>query len=325
MKALVTGATGFIGSHLVQRLIQDGYAVRALARQSSDTVGLESLGVEVVRGDLLDPALMEKAARGCEQLYHLAVPRARTSLPKRTYHEVNIAGARNVARAAQMAGIQRLVFAGSAVASRTNSPALIDESSSYDPDSAYRETKLAGEQELLSLHTSASLPIVVARLPRVLGPRCMAWVGLFQAIAARRFRLIGSGTNWIHVGPVPDIVDGLRRCAETAAIEGECYVLAGKEPVRVKDLMAMIAGELNVDLRRARLPVGPYRAFHSFAAFTYKRLGLEFPRSHRYEIFFTDRRFDISKAKGQLGYDPQMSVRECIRETARWYQEKGLI
>lgn len=325
MRALVTGATGFIGSHLAERLVEDGFAVTALARPVTDTSALESLGVEIVRGDLLDRTVMDKAARGCEQLYHLAVPRARTGLSKRAYYDVNVGGTRNVARAALAAGVRRVVYAGSAVPSGTNSSVPIHERSKSDPDSAHRATKLAAERAIASFHAIAKLPVVTARLPRVLGPRCLAWVGLFQAIAAMRFRLIGSGMNWIHVAPVSDVVDGLRRCAETAHIDGESYVIAGREPVPVRDLMAMIAEELNVEVCPVRLPAAPFRAFRAFGAFMYQHFGLELPRSHRYEIFFADRRFDISKARDQLGYDPRVSVRECIQQTADWYREKGYV
>lgn len=325
MKILVTGGTGFIGSHLIDRLVEDGFSVRALVRPSSDTQRLGCLGVEIVRGDILDPAVMDQAAQGCGRVYHLASPRERTGLSKGTYYDINVESTRNVARAALATGVGRIVYAGTAVHCGINAPSPIDEHSECIPDSAHRTTKLAAERLLVSLHASSNLPVVIARLPRVFGPRCLAWVGLFQSIAAMRFRLIGSGTNWIHLGPVADIVDGLRLCAEASGVEGERFVLAGKDPVLVRDLVSMIAQELNVDLARTRLPAAPFRAFHSFAAMTYQRFGLEFPRSHRYEIFFADRRFDLSKARNQLGYHPRLSVRECIQQSAKWYREKGYL
>lgn len=326
MRVFVTGATGFIGSHLTERLVDDGYTVKALVRESGDVSLLESHGVEIVYGDIRDLAAVEKAASGCEQAYHLAARTSRhRSSSRHDDYEINVEGTKNVAHAALRAGIQRLVYGSSAgvYGFIKNSP--VDEETKPSPNTPYRESKLLGEESVLSYHKKEGLPVVIARLSSVFGPRSQNWLSLFQAITTNRFRMIGSGENHAHMGFVSDVVDGLRRCAEVKGIEGEAYIIAGKEPVKLKQFVGMIADELGIGVSPARSPEFPFRVFHFLNSFAYRHFGFELPRSHTYELFLADRIFDISKAQKELGYDPKVSMRDGIRRTVEWYREKGYI
>ncbi|HUP00587.1 MAG TPA: NAD-dependent epimerase/dehydratase family protein [Gemmatimonadota bacterium] len=322
MRVLVTGATGFVGRRLSESLVEKGYRVKALARASSDVSFLKSRGVEILYGDIRDLAAVRKAVRGCEQVYHLA---ASTSWPrrpaKREFHAVNVEGTANVSRAALEAGAVRLVYTSSVgVYGTYRSP--VDESTGVRPDSFYRESKLAGEDLVLASYRMG-LPVVIARLATVFGPGSLRWLGLSRAIAAGRFRFIGSGENHVHDVYISDVVEGLHRCAETRRIAGRCYILAGKEPVMLKELVAAIARELELDPPNSRWPAAPFVAYRRLAAVAYRRLGVEPPFSRKFDLFLDNRVFSNSRAQEELGYSPRISIPEGMRETLAWYRENG--
>lgn len=325
MKVLVTGATGFVGSHLTENLVKEGYKVKVLVRQSSDTSLLENLDVEIVRGDIMDVVAVEKAVRGCQHVYHLAGKMSQLGVSRKHFYAVNVEGTENVARAAMKANVERLVCSSSAGIYGIIKNPPVDENTKPNPNSPYRESKLLGEEVVLSYHKKEGLPVVVARLTSVFGPRASSWLGLFQAISKKRFQIIGTGDNHEHLGYVSDVIDGLRRCADTKNIEGECYLIAGKEPIKLKRLVDMIEQELGIGSSYGSVPASPFRAFNSLAEVVYKHFGFELPRSHRYDLFLTDKVLNIFKAQKELGYCPKVSVREGIQQTIKWYRENGYV
>lgn len=325
MKVLVTGATGFIGSHLAERLVEEGYSVRALVRQSGDTSLLEPLGVEIVYGDIRDAVAAEKAVGGCGQVYHLAAKTTRHRSPKQEYYEINVEGTNNIARAALKAGVGRLVYGSTVGAYGLIRKFLVDEGTETNPNTPYRKTKLLGEEAVLSYNKKEGLPVVIARISSVIGPRSLNWLGLFQTVAAGHFRMLGSGENHIQMGYVSDVVDGLRRCAEAGGIEGNLYIITGKEAVTLKQMVNMIAEESGVKISSKRSPELPFRLFHNLGSFVYRRFGFELPRTHDYELFLSNRVFNISKAQKELGYEPKVFVKEAIQQTVKWYRENGYI
>ena len=110
MKALVTGATGFVGGAVARALVRAGVDVRVLARSRSDTQNLSGLPVERVEGDLLNPASLQKALSGCQQLYHVAAYYALWAKDPAIFYDINVTGTRNVLATARLAGIQRTVY-----------------------------------------------------------------------------------------------------------------------------------------------------------------------------------------------------------------------
>ena len=325
MKILITGATGFVGGHLTETLVNAGYEIKALVRKTSDTSLLENLDIEIVRGDITNVSSVERAVRGCHHIYHLAAKTSQVRLSKTEFYAVNVEGTENVARAAMKANVERLVYVSTAGIYGTIKHPPVDENTKPNPNSLYRESKLLSEKAILSYYKKEALPVVIARIGNVLGPRSFNWLGLFQAISKKRFRIIGAGDNHSQIGYISDIVGGIRRCAETKGIEGESYLIAGKEPIRVKWLVDMISRELGIDCPRGRLPAGPFRVFNYLAQVTGRYLNVEFPYSLRYELFVSDNVLNITKSQKELKYFPVVSMREGIRRTANWYREMGYI
>ena len=325
MKVLVTGATGFLGYHLITRLLADGDRVRALVRPETNASELAILGVELVRGDVRDRDVVRVAVAGCELVYHLA--KAHSSSSKRTVQEVNVGGTANLARAVLQVDDVRVVHASSASvygSVPTNLP--VHEDSPMMPDSEYAESKAQAERILQAEHRQAGLPVVLARITSVLGPRTMGWGPLFNAIARRRLWLPGKGEGHRHLVDVADVIDGLIRCGRTPGIEGRTYNLAGQEAIKLRELADLIARELEVgaDYRRM-LPAAPFRVYKRASDTLARLTGVQLPRAEGISNLISDRFLDISRASRELGYTPSIGMPEAIRRMAQWYRLQGYL
>jgi nucleoside-diphosphate-sugar epimerase len=320
MRVLVTGATGFIGSHLVERLLGSGAQLRALVRHGTDASSLEPRGVEVVRGDVRDPETVRHAMADRQVVYHLAV--APRGWRAKMLQAVNVEGTGNVARAAARAGVARLVHASSAsVYGEGVRGSAIHEDSPLNPFTEYGRSKLRAEQALRSQHDSAAVPVVFARISTVIGPRAKGWRGLFAAIEAKRFWMPGAGLNYHHIVDVADIVEGLLLCAATPNIEGRAYNLAGPEAIRLRDMLQLIVRELGTGEEPPRaLPAGPLQVYRRLSDALEGVTGVALPRAGNIANFMKHRVLDISRARRELGYAPRVSPQEAIRRTTEWYR-----
>jgi nucleoside-diphosphate-sugar epimerase len=325
LNVLVTGATGFVGGHLVELLVRHGHEVKALARQTSDTSFLKKLSVEIVGGDIRDEAAMKQAMAGCQCVYHLAAKTTKDRLSKKDYYAHNVQGTKNVAQAALDAGVSRLVYASTIGVYGTVRNSSIDENTVPNPDSYYRETKLGGEKEVLRFHRESGLPIVVARLGSVYGPGSCNWLGLSRKILKGNFRIIGTGENYDHMAYVDDLVDGIRRCGEAKDVAGKTYIITGPQPAMLRQVLEIIAEELGADTFLDSLPVAPFRVYQQLCAFVYRSFGIQLPRSHYYDLFLGSHIFRVTKARDELGYFQNVSLRDGFRRLLGWYREKGYL
>jgi dihydroflavonol-4-reductase len=323
-RILVTGATGFIGGRLSRALLAGGRRVRAIVRPDADAAGLPT-GLELVRGDLTDPDSLDSAAAGCGLVYHVAAITSSRSATDRERQAVNVDGAAHMAASAARAGARRFVHVSSCgvYGHRNRFPAT--ETTPLRPDTRYRISKARGEAAVLEVARTTGLPVVVARLASIYGPAAGNWLRLCRSVRAERFRMIGDGRNPVHLGHVDDVVDGLRRCAETSGIEGRCYNLAGAEPVPIGELVATIARALGTDVARRPWPAFPFRLSRHLDLALSRGLGLDLRRLHSYDLFLGGRWFDIARARDELGYRPRVAAAEGLAEMAREFVADGSI
>jgi len=324
MNVLVTGATGFIGRHLIGQLTHENACVRVLALPDEDTSALDRLGVEIVRGDVLDCESLQRAASNCRQIYHLAA-RTEVSGPSRQdLTKINVQGTENVARAALSAGIDRLIFSSSVgLYGRAIRNRAISEETIPTPDSPYGQSKLSAERILLSHHQRDGLSVVLARISAVLGPGAMSWLSLFKAIAAGRFRFIGEGRNYYHPTDIADIVEGLILCGSVSGIEGQTFLLAGPEPVYLRDFVQIIAEAVRAPELPTGLPEWPFRPYATSSRHLFSWTGHRLPRADRLDLYLGDRAFDLSRSRRLLGYVPKVGTKEAVHHTTAWFKEHG--
>lgn len=319
MTVLVTGGTGFLGRHLVRRLVDDGESVRVLVRPGRDA-GTLGPGVEVVVGDVCNESDCERAVGGCTSVFHLAALTGRERRAKADFMRVNVGGTANVARAAAAAGARRLVLASSTAVYGTAPNRAVDERTPPRPSSFYGHSKLQAERTALE-HAGNGLEPGIARITSVFGAGAGSWLGLFRSVAAGRMRMIGAGDKYHHPAAARDIAAGLVLCG-SRGVAGGTYVLAGPEALTLKALLELVAEAVGAEPPKRGLPDAPLRLLR-LANELAPGLGARIPRFDRVEFFLGDRVFDIARAREDLAYRPAIGVREAVRETADWFRERG--
>lgn len=324
---LVTGATGFIGGHLCRRLVAEGHRVRALVRRPERADALGQAGVEIVPGDITDPAAVGRAARGVDTVFHLAGVFREEAVSDATFQAVNVGGVGNVLEAAAAHGVRRVVHCSTTGVVGDPRPLPATEDAPYQHlGYPYQESKVAGEQLARQYADRGPTEVVVARPCGVYGPGDLRFLKLFRALQRRRFVMIGSGANIFHPTYIDDLVDGLRLCGSRPEARGRVYYLAGPEYAPLERFVALVAEAVGTRPPRWRIPVRPVYALGHLCELIFKPLGIEPPLyRRRVEFFMLERAFDIGRAVRELGYAPQVDLTTGLARTAAWYRQQGYL
>ncbi|MEA3335105.1 MAG: SDR family oxidoreductase [Chloroflexota bacterium] len=325
MKALVTGATGFVGANVVEALGRAGWQVRALRRNSSSMEALKGLAYEPVVGDVTDPSSLLKAMAGCDAVFHVAgVTADYWSQDTTLLYRVNVDGTRNVVEACLASGIERLVFTSSQAAlgfSGDESP--VDESHQFNlspGDYPYGHSKHLAEQQVLA-RVRGGLDAVIVNPSIVMGPRDATLTNsqIILEVAYGRIPLVPPGG--VNVVDACDLADGHLLALEKGR-SGEKYLLAGPNVTNLY-LASEVARVLAVQPPRGNLPrflVGPTAlALDSLARIWPRRLPISG------DIIRFGSRFiyaDNSKATEQLGFSPS-PLTVTIERAVSWLRAEG--
>jgi 2-alkyl-3-oxoalkanoate reductase len=318
MRALVTGAAGFLGVALARALRDRGDSVRALVRRPSDA--LAALGAEVAVGDATDAGAMLAAVTGCDVVFHLAGVRRATDAAE--FMRVNAESTRVALEACRVAapGLSRFVLAGSLAATGPSREPL-REDAPHAPVEAYGRSK--AEAERIALSFADRVPVAIARPPRIMGPGDRENL-LFFRIAAAGFALSFGDRplSWIDVD---DCARGFLLLAEHPAARGEVFFLASDERTTAAGLMATAATALGVRARRVPVPAwalrGAARAADAATRLTGRRLPLN--RKLAAQVLAPGWVCDPAKARTRLGFSAETPLRESVARAARWYRARG--
>lgn len=328
MKTLITGATGFVGSAVLRKLVTAGHDVRALVRPQSDRRNLLELPVEIVHGDLRDLSSLEKAVNGCSVLFHVAadyrfwVPR-----PDELY-EVNVTGSRNIALAAAAAGVERIVYTSSVAVlgwNKDESPADEDTPVTLaDMIGHYKRSKFLAEAEIRGLVESRGLPVVIVNPSTVVGPRDIKPTPsgrmIIDAASGRMPAYVDTGLNFVHV---EDVADGHLLALERGRV-GERYIL-GAANLTLKEALSEIASIAGRKPPRIRLPHNLVLVVAAVAE-AWSRVSGKEPWVNLTSVRLARKKmyFSTEKAQRELGYRPR-PVREAFRDAIDWYRQHGYI
>jgi nucleoside-diphosphate-sugar epimerase len=316
-KILITGADGFIGSHLVDNQLARGNRVRALDLHNHYLAALNGMpNLEVITGDFTNPELAKQLVEGIDTVYHLASAHLDVSLPDEHYRAVNVDGTLNLVNAAHQTGVRRFVHCSSVgVIGDVQTPPA-DETTPCHPTNIYEQTKWAGEQAALIFAKETGFELVVARPAWVYGPRCPRTQKLFRSISKGRFVFFGNGANLRHPIYISDAVRGLELCAETMGSLGEVFILAGEKPVTATELANTIATTLGVAAPSIHLPLSLGSLIGYGIEMVFKLLGRRPPFSARSVDFFQkDNAYNIRKAKEKLGFEALVSLEEGLAKS----------
>lgn len=321
MRVLVTGAGGFLGSHVAERLVAAGHSVRGLVRPTNVPSWLAARGVELCVGDVADRGARERACRGCDVVVHAAALVTQVAVADGAYAEVNARGSEELARTAAREGVRRFVFVSSTAVHRPNTGSALDETSPLEGTDAYGRSKAEAERRLACLADEGALEVVVVRPSRIYGPRDRSLARVFRAIARRRLWLVGPCRAEVDFLYVDDAAAALA----AAVVRGSgTYLVGGPERVPVERFLREVAAGLGRRLPRLRLPMAPVLLVSRGVAAAAAAWGVEPPIAPKRLAFFRDGRVvDGSRARSDLGYRPTVSVRVGVGRTALWYREAG--
>jgi len=324
-RCLVTGATGFTGGHLAQALANDGHQVRALVRPGSKTDHLRHPNIELIGGQLTDAKAVEAAAQGCDKIFHIAAVFRTAGHPDSHYYDVNVGGTVNVLEAARRAGCERVVHCSTGgVHGHIEDPPAA-ETYRLKPDDVYQRSKVEAEKAVQAA-VGQGQRVVVFRPGAIYGEGDLRFLKLFGSIAKKRFFMIGPGTPRLHLVHVDDLVAGIKLCGSVDSALGETFLLAGPEAPTLNEIVRHASEYLRLPPPGVRIPVWPVYSAAWLCEMLCVPLRINPPLHRRRVGFFTHHReFDISKARRVLGFTPQVTPREGIARTIRWYADEGYL
>ncbi len=326
-RVLVTGAGGFTGLALARSLVHRGHPVRGLARSSSGVEELTASGVDVLAGDVRDAALVRRALEGVEIVYHLAAVFRRAGVPDSEYRTVHVDATRQLIEIAAESGVRRVVHCSTVgVHGDVQGDAPATEDAPFRPMDIYQQTKLEGEWMARETSRRTGVPLTVVRPGPIYGPGDRRLLKLIGGVARRRFRILGDGTPRFQMVYVDDLIEGFRLAGERPEAVGRTYILTGREAPTLRELVTEIASVAHVPAPRLRLPVWPFWLLGAACEAICIPLRIEPPIFRRRVKFFTSNRwFDTSRAREEIGFSPAMPLREGLSRTIESYRRLGWV
>lgn len=286
---------------------------------------LRAAGAEVVVADLRDAASLRAAVRGVYGIHHIGSLFRQAGFSEAVFHDVNAEGTRRLFDAAIEAGVRRIVHCstGGVLGDVKTPPG--NEDTPYNPGDLYQRSKMEGEKIALEYFRGGRMRGVVIRPAMIYGPGDTRNLKLFRMIARRRFFYVGPGKH-VHFVDVRDLVRAFDLAMNYGELNGGIYHIAGEKAVPLKEIVELIARELNVPPPRLRLPARPLQCLGSLCEILCRPLGLEPPLHRRRVDFFTkNRAFDGSKAARELGFNPARRFEDEVRNVVAWYREQGWV
>ena len=323
MRALITGANGFLGSHLARRLSERGDTVRCLVR-GGHADALEGMKVEIVDGDVTDPASLLRACKGVDVVFHLAG--IRRAPEREIFFKVNAESTRHVCEAMLRAGCRRLVLAGSLAASGPSKPERPRvESDPFDPQENYGASKV--EAERIAFGYADRLEVTSVRPPRITGPGDRENLAFFKIVSKGFLLKLSGGPRALSTVDVEDCVDAFILAAEKKEAIGEAFFAAGPELTTLEGLQQHVADALGVKPRTILLPATVLLGLAAGADWVSKLSGRHLPLNRKLarQLLAPGWACSIEKAERLLGYRPTRGVADSIHRSAAWYQRHGWI
>jgi nucleoside-diphosphate-sugar epimerase len=329
-RVLVTGATGLLGSHIVERLIGQGYTVRALVRPSSRTAFLDELGVDVKRGDLTDPASCELALDDVALVFHCAAKVGDWGSWKE-FQLGCIDATRTLAEASSRAGVDRFVHISStsAYGHPPDQPTPIDETAPLGQNvwvlDHYTRSKVDCERLLWDMAGSGRLPLTVIRPSWLFGERDRTTIPrLIQEFRWRRVSIVGKGDNPLSAVYAGVVADAALLAARDPGSVGESYNITSHCRITQREFLDMLADAVGASRVTWHYPFW-YAFYGGFSLELRERLlrAKRPPRVTRYGAWLLGRHLEYSteKARARLGWTPALSYHESIKRTVRWFLE----
>ena len=327
MKVLITGATGLLGGHLIRELRERGETIRALVLPGENADRLLAQGVEVVRGDVTDARTLGPAVTAIELIFHLAGMMG-VWRPLAEYRLVNVTGSANLYQAAQQAGVRRFVHTSSHTVYGLGHGRFLTEQDALRPDpDPYSLTKAEGDRLLRRLMLSSQVETVILRPGTFFGPGDRLHFGrMAQKVKDGKGVILGRGDNALPFCYVSDVVQGFLLAAYHPQAPGNVYNITNDRPLTQLEMFNAIADAVGGVRPRLHLPYVPVYYGSIVAERVVARVTRTRPVVTQLGamMFGSDNRHSVEKARRELGYEPQVDLREGIRLAAEWFNAGGM-
>jgi len=317
--ALVTGGSGFVGGHLIRRLLSDGWRVRALGRSAEARAGVQALGAEPVAGDLTDRAALTRAMDGVEVVFHVA---AHFKLwgPMSLFRRINVDGTRNVVEAAERAGVRRVVYvSAAAVVMGRPEPmrgATEDMALHKMRFAPYATSKAEAEEVLLAANgRRAGFSTVAIRPPFIWGPDMPALDHMVETVRAGKFQWVAGGEQALSTCHVENLCHALVLAADHGS-GGQAWFVSDGEDTTLKSFLTRLLGSRGVTPKDRAVPFGLAWTMASVMGTVwriFRRKGEPPITRQMLRLIGKDFTIDIRRARNDLGYAPVTSPADGMR------------
>jgi len=329
MRCFVTGATGFVGSHVAEECVRRGHAVVALARPGSDVAMLERLGADLIRGDLNQPDALRQALRQTDVVIHCAAKVGDWG-PVEEYRKVNVEGLRLLLEAVRTAGtpVYRFVHVSTLGVYEARDHYTTDESFPLPCKhiDGYTQSKVEAEQLALHYHRIWKIPVTIVRPGFIYGPRDRTVVPrLLEMLRREEIRFVGDSSKALNTIYVGNLVDAIFLTLERPEAVGQIYNLTDGELISKRRFLYTLADLAGLPRPTRTVPLWLVRLMTPLVENTCRLLGRKTaPRLTQARLKFIGLNlcFSIEKARRELGYSPRVSFDQGIREAIRWWQEQ---
>jgi len=316
-KVLVTGATGLVGSHLVERLLARGDRVRALVRPTSRTTFLEEQGVELFYGDLSDREGLKRAVQGIEVVYHCAARPPLGGTAKEFYLD-NVAGTQNLLEASLQAGVERFVHVSTVDVYGYDHHDGADELTPFKPDGLYSSSKIEAER-IVKDYYMRGLPAVIIRPCLIYGPRDRHLLpAVLQLLTLRRVPLVGGGRALLDLVYAGDVAEALVLASTRDEAIGQAYNITDGARRTLREIIEIFAHAWGLSPLYINIPYPLAYGTAALASSLSYWLRFPIPAILRWEVIKAmghHRHFSIKRAKEELGYRPQVPLEVGLRLT----------
>jgi nucleoside-diphosphate-sugar epimerase len=328
MNILVTGGTGFSGSQLVFRLLDEGHSVRALDYQKGLFVDrLMQAGAEIVIGSVTEKSVVESTTEGMDIVFHLAAAFRELDRPDSYYFDVNVNGTRNVMEAAKKYSVSKVVYCSTQGVHGNIETPPGNELSPIAPVDYYQETKHLGEL-VVQEFVGQGLMATILRPTAIYGPGDPArFFMIFNRVKQNgTFPMFGTGSTFYHPLYIENFNDACLLSMDPDRGNGEAYLIGDNDYLSIEDLVKKVADSMGLPVRINHFPLMPLVAAGHICEKVCKPFGISppiFPR--RVDWYRQDRAFTIDKAKKDLEYAPKVAIEDGLKMTAQWYFEEGYL
>jgi nucleoside-diphosphate-sugar epimerase len=324
MKVLITGATGFIGSHLAELLFAKGYELRCPVRKTSDLRWLAGVPFEKIECDLASGANIERAVEGVDFIYHLAgVTKAKT---KEGYYQGNQIATRNLLEATLKRNprLKRFIHISSQTVSGPSlNGTVVNEETPCHPITTYGLSKYEAEKECRK--AMSQLPITIVRPPTVYGPRDKDVFEFFNTMKKGLQPMVGMHDKYVSMIHVKDLVRGIVLAGEHPDATGKTYFISSEKYYNWKEVGAITAKVMGKKALRLRIPewgvyvIATFAEF--FALFSSKPALINFEKAR--DMVQDAWTCDTTRARTELGFKEEFTLEEGIKNTVEWYKKEG--